>query len=396
VKLLRLDFKDPGFPVSLVDVDEPQLPSPEWALCKVIRGGICGSDLGVVRGGGSSPLMLHYVGFPMELGHEIGAIVTEPGADFPFGRGVRIAVDPVLGCAPRGIRPLCGFCESGRPSCCENLSSKTMTPGFAIGYTNGLGSGWAEMVAVHSSMAYRVPDAVPDAATSLAEPMSVVIHGILDAPPPEESQALVIGCGIIGLFAIAALRYMFPETLIVAVARYPHQAAAAEALGASVVVMGRNQDGSERCQASVIEELAQVSESRLITSGSEAMLSVGFPYVVEAAGTSTSIETALRCTGPRGTLLFLGVAGTTEIDLTPVWLKEISIVGSFCHGYHDHRGGRSSSIELALDMLAAGRVSHKDVISAVFPLEDYRAALAAALDHRDSGSIKIVFDPSAG
>lgn len=396
MRLLQLDFADPAFPLSLVEKDEPRLPSPEWALCRVVRGGICGSDLGVLKGAASSPLMVHYVGFPMEMGHEIGAVVEDPGADFPLGRGVRIAIDPVVACTARGIRSPCGYCASGAPSSCENLSSRTTTPGFAIGYTNGLGAGWAEMVAVHASMAYGVPDSVPDASMSLAEPLSVVIHGILKSPPPEEAQALVVGCGIIGLATVAALRYMFPETFVVALARYPHQAEAAEALGANLVLMGRDEDGIERPQAAIVEELAQVSESRLVSAGNEAMLSVGFPYVVDAAGTRESIETALRCTSPRGTLLFVGVAGKTEVDLTPLWLKELSVEGSFCHGFHLHRGGRSSSIELALEMLAAGRLPHKTVISGVFPLEDYKTALRAALDHRESASIKIVFDPQAG
>ncbi len=395
MKLLQLDFKDPQLPVSLVEKDEPRLPSGEWALCRVVRGGICGSDLGVLRGKGTGSLMVNYVGFPIEMGHEIGAVVEEPGPDFPFGRGVRIAVDPVVACAARGIKPVCRYCEAGNPSCCENLSSRTFTQGFAIGYTNGLGAGWAERLVVHSSQAYRVPDEVPDAATSLAEPLSVAVHGLLASPPPEEGQALVVGCGIIGLAAIAALRYMFPETFVVAIARYPHQAEAAEELGANAVVMGRGEDGAERPRAVLIEELAQIAECRLVRGGDQAMLSTGFPYVVEAAGTASSIETALGCVAPRGTLLFLGVASRVEVDLTPLWLKEVSVVGSFCHGFHSVGAERRSSIESALEMLAAGRFPHKTLVSGEFPLEDYRSALGMALDHASAGSIKVVFAPTA-
>ncbi|MER3396316.1 MAG: hypothetical protein C4318_07365 [Acidimicrobiia bacterium] len=405
MRLLRLDFKDPSFPISLVEADNPPIPNSEWALCRVIRGGICGSDLGVLKGKTVSPLMANFVGFPMDMGHEIGAVVEDPGSDFPFKRGTRIAVDPVIGCAARGITPACPYCASGSPSCCENLSSRALTPGFALGYTNGLGGGWAEMVAVHSSMAYEVPQGVPDESTSLAEPLSVAVHGILGSPPPEDGQALVVGCGIIGLAAIAALRYMFPDNFVVALARHRHQAEAAEALGANLVVLGRDDAGSLRPQAELIEELAQLAESRLVRTGNDAMLAVGFPYVIEAAGTRDAIDTALRCTSPKGTLLFLGVAGKTEIDLTPVWLKEIRIQGSFCHGFHPSAwAGRSSetventtsSLELALEMLAAGRLPYKIVVSAEFPLSEYRAALATAKDHATSSSIKVVFDPQLG
>lgn len=202
MRVLQLDFADPTFPVSLVEKDEPTLPTGEWALCRVVRGGICGSDTLLFKTTAPNPLMARFVGIPMELGHEIGAIVEEPGADFPLPAGTLVAIDPVIACAARGIAPPCGSCSNGVPSCCEHLASRRLTPGFAIGYTNGLGAGWADLVTVHSSMAYPLPRGVPESASSLAEPLSVAVHGILSNPPPSEGYALVVGCGIVGLAAL--------------------------------------------------------------------------------------------------------------------------------------------------------------------------------------------------
>jgi L-iditol 2-dehydrogenase len=394
MRVLQIDFADPSFPLSLVEKDDPKLPSSEWALCRVIRGGICGSDTQLFENPTPNPLMTRFVGLPMEMGHEIGAVVEDPGADFPYPAGTRIAVDPVIACEARGIDPKCEQCSKGLPSCCTNLASRRFTPGFALGYTTGLGSGWSDVVAVHRSMAYPVPEEVPDAATSLAEPLSVSVHGVLGAPPDQGGYALVVGCGIIGITAIAALRYLFPEVFVVAVARYSHQAAVAEEVGANAVVMGRSQEGTPRPEYEVFEELAQLVEGRLVSSGGEAMLAGGFDYVIEAAGSESSLTMALRAAAPRATVLMLGVMGRANVDLTTLWLKELRVAGSFCHGSHRIAGQNAASIEIALEMLANQRLTAKQVVSATFPLEEYREALATAMDHKTTGSIKVVFDPS--
>lgn len=389
-----MDFADPTFPVSLVEKDDPTLPTGEWALCRVVRGGICGSDTLLLEATSPNPLLARFVGLPMELGHEIGAVVEEPGADFPLPAGTRVAIDPVIACAARGITPPCGPCSKGTPSCCEHLASRRLTPGFALGYTNGLGAGWADLVTVHSSMAYPLPPGVPESASSLAEPLSVAVHGILSNPPPSEGYALVIGCGIVGLAAVATLRYLFPELFVVALARYPHQAELAEDIGANAVVMGRDEKGNERGLASVLEEMAQLLEDALISFGDAAILRRGFDYVVEAAGSTSSVRTSLASAAPRSTVLLLGVVGSIELDMTTVWLKELRVAGSFCHGYHRYGDRQASSIEIALEMLAAGRIPDRKLISATFPLREYKQALRVAVDHRGTGSTKVVFDPA--
>ncbi len=55
------------------------------------------------------------------------------------------------------------------------------------------------------------------------------------------------------------------------------------------------------------------------------MLMGGFPYVVEAVGSPRTVTDALRAVAQRGTVLMLGVAGISEVDLTPVWYKEAAL-----------------------------------------------------------------------
>jgi threonine dehydrogenase-like Zn-dependent dehydrogenase len=54
---------------------------------------------------------------------------------------------------------------------------------MSIGFTAGLGSGWADQVLAHRSMLHPIPDAVPDEIASLHEPVSVAVHALLRKPP---------------------------------------------------------------------------------------------------------------------------------------------------------------------------------------------------------------------
>ena len=213
---MQLDYADPGFPASLVEVETPELPGPDWARIRVTAGGICGSDLHFfTKATGASPTLTGYVAFPWLMGHEVAGRVVDAGPASGVSEGDRVAVEPTITCEARGIHPPCAPCATGQISSCQNLDSGVVTPGMALGFTTGLGGGWAEQVVAHRSMLFPLPDAVPDRAASLHEPVSIATHGLLRQPPPDGAPVAVVGCGIIGLATIAALTD--------ALARQPHR-----------------------------------------------------------------------------------------------------------------------------------------------------------------------------
>src|SRR5262249_60606173 len=79
------------------------------------------------------------------------------------------------------------------------------------------------------------------------------------------------------------------------------------------------------------EALGQRGDGRVVGRLPDVMLMGGFPYVVEAVGAPHSVTEALRAVAHRGTVLLLGAAGVSEVDLTPVWYKEAALVGSIDH-----------------------------------------------------------------
>jgi len=388
MKAVEFNRKDPDFGAELIDVDEPTLPNGQWARVAVTVGGICGSDLHLFASQGlHAPALGGFWTFPFLLGHEIAGSVVEAGDECAIPVGARVAVDPAIPCEARGIHPPCRMCAAGHASCCFELGSRVMTAGMSIGYTEGLGGGWAEQVLGHRSMLHRIPDSVPDSIASLHEPVSVAVHGLLRRPPRNGDPVLVVGAGIIGLAAAAAVRHLFPACEVTISARYPHQADAARAVGAHHVVVVQDRYAH-------FEELADIVGATVTGRRRGQMLLGGFPYVIEAVGGLDSVTESIRVVDSWGTVLFLGAGGMGEVDLSPLWFKEAELVGAWNHsmGQHPTRGTHHS-IDLALDVLAAGALP-ESVVTHNFALDDLRDAVATAIDKRNAHAIKVAFRPN--
>jgi L-iditol 2-dehydrogenase len=393
VRAVVFDMADPAFPASLSDLPEPDLPGPAWARIAVTTGGICGSDLHLfAHNTGPSPTLASIGTFPFVLGHETAGRVVETGPGCSVAVGTRVVLDPCIPCLPRGIDPPCANCARGWTSSCLNLDSGVISSGRSLGYTQDLGGGWADTVLAHESMIHSLPDAIADRGASLYEPVSIACHGLMRAMPEDGDPVLVVGAGIIGLAALAAVRGLFPHCPVTVLARHPHQGAAAAACGAHHVVM-QDPDNAHW------EELASLSGARVVGRKRHQMLMGGFPYVVEAVGSPGSVTEALRAVAHRGTVLLLGAAGISEVDLTPVWYKEAALVGSIDHTVDASSspglagGPDRHSVDRALDVLSAGFLPDSVVVTHEFPLEGYREAVETAIDRHTSHAIKVVFRP---
>lgn len=380
----RLDFADSEHPVSLAEVDAPALPRSDWARVRVLAGGVCGSDLhAIFPDGTGTPTFLPLVGFPMELGHEFGGVITEAGTDCPLPVGTRVAVDPLIGCVARGLEP-CAACRIGRFSSCQALNVGEPS-GFGHGFAAGIGGGWSDEVVAHRSQLHLAPDAVDDRGMALVEPLSIAMHGVLRKQPARGAPCLVIGAGTIGLAAVAALRSIAPLSELTVLARHAHQVSAARALGADrVITAGESGDD--------IATLGEVAGGRITGTGRASMVWGGFPYVVDAVGSPASMNLSLKVVGQLGTLLLLGAIANATVDLGPLWFKNVDVVGSFGYAVHDHRDERKHTFDLALELLATGAFSSDLIVTHTFPLTDVREALTVA-NARDQGAIKVQLLP---
>ena len=98
--------------IRLAEIDEPQLPTPDWVKIKTRLSGICGSDLATITAKGS-PYFSPFTSTPFVLGHEVVGEIAEVGEGVEgYTVGDRIVIEPVLSCEIRGIEPGCHQCRT--------------------------------------------------------------------------------------------------------------------------------------------------------------------------------------------------------------------------------------------------------------------------------------------
>jgi threonine dehydrogenase-like Zn-dependent dehydrogenase len=348
----------------LVDLDEPALPGPGWERVRPALSGICGSDLATVDGHASrwfEPI----VSFPFVPGHEVVGTTDD---------GRRVVVEPVLGCAARGIEPPCPACASGDVGRCERIAFGHLAPGLQTGYCEETGGGWGGALVAHASQLHTVPAALPDEAAVMIEPAACAVHGALAAGDVAGATVVVIGAGTLGLCTLAALhRLALPGTVIIG-AKHPEQRRFAAILGATTVV-----------EPSEVRRAVRRSTRSLVVGD---RLSGGADVVIDCVGTSSSLAEALAVARPRGRIVMVGMPGHVSVDLTPLWQREVELVGAYAYGSEASVGRRT--FELAIELVHDAGL-HR-LVSAAYPLERYVEAIDHAANAGRRGAIKVVFD----
>jgi threonine dehydrogenase-like Zn-dependent dehydrogenase len=362
-------------PLRLAERDPLALPGPDWHRVRPILSGICGSDLATVNGA-SSRYFEPIVSFPFVLGHEVVGIVD--GGPFD---GVRVVLEPVLGCEARSIEPRCPACSSGRKGACERIAYGHLKPGLQTGYCADTGGGWSESLVAHGSQLHPVPEELSDDAAVMVEPTACAVHAaLLGAVVPGE-RVVVLGSGTLGLATIAALRHLTLPAELLAVAKHPVQRELAAALGADHVV---KPDELERAVRRLTGSLALPRE------GSLERLTGGADVVFDCVGSSSSIASSLAVVRPGGRVVLVGMPGTVRVDLAPLWQREITLVGAYAYGCEMTPDGLRSTFDVAFELVAAARLER--LVSARYPLERYEEAVRHAASAGRRGAVKVVFD----
>jgi threonine dehydrogenase-like Zn-dependent dehydrogenase len=175
--------------------------------------------------------------------------------------------------------------------------------------------------------------------------------------------------GSIGLLTVTALRLLGFAGELHAVARYPAQAAMARQFGASQV------------HAATAEAAAAVGASKYPALLGPPAWRGGFAAVIDAAGSSASLDEAVWATREGGTVLLLGAPGNLRHDFSPYWFREVRLVGSFA--------GAPQDFSEAIALLAEAQ-GLEAIVTHRFALAQWRQALFTLRSRR---ALKVVFDP---
>jgi threonine dehydrogenase-like Zn-dependent dehydrogenase len=378
-------------PMRLMDVDDPGFLRPDWVVTRPRLTGICGSDSKQVFmdwgdvGSPDNP-MKGFFSLPQVLGHEVVADVVALGPDAEgLEIGDRVVLNPWLSCGPRGVDPVCDACARGDYSLCASFGVGPIAPGIHTGTSSDASGGYAELMPAHDSMLHRVPDDVADELAVFADPFAVMLHAVTRHPPPAAGRVMVYGAGALGTCATAMLRALYPDVEVLVVARFDAQADLARRLGATVI--------PHEPALAVIEQAAEWSGGVLQASDGLPMAYPGaIDVVYDTVGKRETFEVGTRVLRARGTLVKAGVHGPTFWEDTPLYFKEISMVGSNAFGVEEVDGVRRHGIAHYLELASLGRVDLTGMLTHTFRLDDWRDAFTALATQDASGAIKVAFD----
>jgi len=380
-------FVGPLAPMQLREVPAPKLPADDWLVISTRGAGLCGSDYKqVFMNGGIDNPMTAVISFPQVLGHEVVGVVDAVGRWVRRRHvGERVLLNPWLSCAPRGL-PLCAWCARGDLAQCLNFTHGGITPGIHHGNSSDATGGFAQRLPAHESQCFAIPDGVSDEQAVLADPFSVSLHAILASPPPENGVSLVYGCGTLGCLAIVILRALFPGVRVLAVARFAHQKALAERLGAAQVF-------AHRPTRAIVEGVAAAVGAELqVPWRGLPMLNGGVDVVYDTVTSPETLEVGVRVTRSRGAISALGVEPPRRFEWTPLYFKELRLVGSNAFGVEAWDGRRQHAMEWYLEWVTQGRIDATPILTHRFALSQWREAFLACHDQGASGAVKVLFD----
>ncbi|TWU39126.1 Sorbitol dehydrogenase [Novipirellula aureliae] len=331
----------------LETTEQPQ-PGPGEVLLRVLRVGICGSDVHYYRHGRCGPFVPSR---PFILGHEFVAIVDSVGPDVKqTSPGERVVVNPARSCGR------CEDCTSGRGNLCRHvvmLGSGSTTPP-----TNGA---YAEYVKVQAHQCHSIPDSMDDGIAAMMEPLSVALHAIRRAGDLVGQRVLVTGGGPIGLLtAVAAQSFGASVVAVSEPSRQRRDTAAA--MGADHV-LDPTSDG-------MIEHAIGLSDG-------------GFDKVFEASGAEPAVLGAMQMVRRGGTIVQIGTVGNNHITLpvNDIMLREISLLGTFRY---------ADEFTTAIRLAASQRIEKlPQFITGVYPLKEIQQAMSRASDGDDALKVQM-------
>lgn len=273
----------------LKDIEEPVIDN-ENVVVKVLKAGICGSDLHYFETGEPKGLI---------LGHEFCGEVIDPGNREDLKVGDRVTALPISPCGH------CHACLSGNPQYCKN----TWTEAVGLSLTNP--GALTEKIKVRSDMVFKVPDNVSDEEAAMVEPTAVALHGVHLADIKVGQKVLVIGGGIIGLLS----------------------ALFAKKEGASFVAVSEAnpERGKKALSLGVADKYYDATNENMLN---EVMTDTGsgFDIVIECCGNSSAVTSSLVTVKPGGTVILVGVAtGPINIPTVIAVMSELTIKGAIAY-----------------------------------------------------------------
>lgn len=268
MKALR--FESDG--LKLAEITKPY--AEDEALVRVLKSGICNTDLEIVRG---------YAGFFGTIGHEFVGVVEE-SKDAPELVGKRIVGEINAGCG------VCEKCKDGDSRHCANRT--------VLGI-KGRDGCHAEFLKLPAGNLLEIPAEVSNEEAVFVEPLAAA-YGICEQVEiTKDTKVAVIGDGKLGI--LCALSLALKSSNLILIGKHKEKLAIAE---------------NQNVESVLLKDAEKLGK---------------FDVVIEASGSETGFATALNLIKPRGKLVLKSTfSGTPTWEAWRVVVDEITIIGSRC------------------------------------------------------------------
>jgi len=312
------------------------VPPPEWALIRVHTAGICQTDLELMKG---------YMDFTGVLGHEFVGTVAAAGD--PRWQGQRVVGD---------INAACGHCNACRSGLGRHCPDRSVL-GIA-----GLDGCMADYCILPQSSLQAVPEWVSDDRAVFCEPLAAACEILEQVAFTGSERAVVMGDGRLGILCAWVLT----------------------TVAGDVTLVGHHE-----------QKLAAANWTGLQTRIDATGIPAGADIVVDATGSPGGLQEAMTLCRPRGTLVMKStVAATSALNLAPLVVNELTVVGSRCGRPSDGLHMMVSHPDMPLERLISARFQAEDAVEA-FAMARLPRALKVLIDfHIDANARAGAADPS--
>ncbi|MCP1471705.1 S-(hydroxymethyl)glutathione dehydrogenase/alcohol dehydrogenase [Sphingobium sp. OAS761] len=320
-------------------------PGPGEVLIRVLRSGICHSDLNMIAGKGRAPIV---------LGHEAAGEIVALGPEVTdFAVGERVVVGTQTPCGE------CRECRRGTPANCDETWGITpRTPFTWHGkptYSFANVSSFAEQIVARTTQLYRIGDLPPEQAALIGCAVSTgyAAATVLGAVVAQD-RVVVIGVGGIGVNAIAGACLAGAE--VMAVDLNPEKEAAARQAGATEFLATRRDMDRETLVSAIGDAFAPID------------------VIIECSGAPIAAEVAVRAAKRGGRVVLIGQTkpgARMDLPLDDVTFGR-EIIGRL-------NGGARPEIDYPelIEHARARRIDVAAQVTQVWPMAQFEEAIAA-------------------
>lgn len=302
----------------VADAPVPDVPEG-WARVRVMSAGICATDLEITKG---------YMGFRGIVGHEFVGRVDECADD--TWAGARVVGEINASCGR------CEWCAGGLGRHCPHRAT------LGIDRLDGCMADYCVLPIVNL---HRIPGELSDDRAVLTELLTAACEILEQLDIRGRERIVVLGDGPLGILCAWVLATALSD----------------------VTLVGHHPDKLDRA---AWRHLKRSTKGTGVEGGAD--------IVVDATGSEEGVHDAIALCRPRGRIVLkTTVASRVNLDLSPIVVNELTVVGSRCGQFPDGLRIMQTVPDMPLERL----------ITARYPIEEAAVAFARA---RNADMLKVI------